>query len=116
MSGLTTRRVDAAEGLETAYVVARAETVPFGAGTFDSAGIDSGPEPAHQVMPRLHRVASLLKRWLIGSHQGGIQRQHLDDDPDEFTFRFNRRRLQVRGLLFHGLAGPAVAIDRCRTD
>ena len=53
-------------------------------------------------------VASLLKRWLIGTHQGGIQHQHLDYYLDEFTFRFNRRRSQARGLLFHRLAQQAV--------
>ena len=61
-------------------------------------------------MPRVHLVASLLKRWLIGTHQGGIQHQHLDYYLDEFTFRFNRRRSQARGLLFHRLAQQAVAV------
>lgn len=72
--------------------------------------INSGPEPAHEVMPRVHMVASLLKRWLIGTHHGGIQHQHLDYYLDEFTFRFNRRRSQARGLLFHRLAQQAVAV------
>ena len=72
--------------------------------------IKSGAEPAHEVMPRIHMVASLLKRWLIGTHQGGIQHQHLDYYLDEFTFRFNRRRSQARGLLFHRLAQQAVAV------
>ncbi|MGZ9146640.1 MAG: IS1595-like element ISPlba2 family transposase, partial [Nitrospira sp.] len=48
-----------------------------------------------------HNVASLLKRWLIGTHQGGIQHQQIDYYLDEFTFRFNRRRSQARGLLYH---------------
>ena len=61
-------------------------------------------------MPRVHKVASLLKRWLLSTHQGGIQRQHLDYYLDEFTFRFNRRRSNARGLLFHRLAEQAVAI------
>ena len=72
--------------------------------------ITSGAEPAHEVMPRIHLVASLLKRWLIGTHQGGIQHQQLDYYLDEFTFRFNRRRSQARGLLFHRLAQQAVAV------
>ena len=55
-------------------------------------------------MPRVHLVASLLKRWLIGTHQGGVQHQHLDYYLDEFTFRFNRRRSKARGLLF--IASP----------
>ena len=61
-------------------------------------------------MPRVHNVASLLKRWLMGTHQGGIQDQHLDYYLDEFTFRFNRRRSQARGLLFHRLAQQTVAV------
>ena len=72
--------------------------------------ISGGRDPAHEVMPRVHNVASLLKRWLIGTHQGGIQHQQLDYYLDEFTFRFNRRRSQARGLLFHRLAQQAVAV------
>jgi len=55
-------------------------------------------------------VASLLKRWLIGTHPGGIQHRHLDYYLDEFTFYFNRRRSQARGLLLHCLAQQAVAV------
>ena len=69
--------------------------------------ISDSPDPAHEVMPRVHLVASLLKRWLVGTHQGGIQHPHLDYYLDEFTFRFNRRRSQARGLLFHRLAQTA---------
>jgi transposase-like protein len=72
--------------------------------------INGGRDPAHEVMPRVHNVASLLKRWLIGTHQGGIQHQQIDYYLDEFTFRFNRRRSQARGLLFHRLAQQAVAV------
>lgn len=72
--------------------------------------ISASPDPAYEVMPRVHKVASLLKRWLLGTHQGGIQHQHLDYYLDEFTFRFNRRRSNARGLLFHRLAEQAVAV------
>lgn len=72
--------------------------------------IRTNPDPAHVVMPRVHKVASLLKRWLMGTLQGGIQHQHLDYYLDEFTFRFNRRRSGARGLLFHRLAQQAVAV------
>ena len=72
--------------------------------------ISAGSDPAHVVMPRVHQVVSLLRRWLMGTHQGGIQRQHLDYYLDEFTFRFNRRRSKARGLLFHRLAQQAVAV------
>jgi transposase-like protein len=74
------------------------------------AVISGGSDPAHVVMPRVHNVASLLKRWLMGTHQGGIQHRHLDYYLDEFTFRFNRRRSHARGLLFHRLAQQAVAV------
>ena len=67
-------------------------------------------EMAHEVLPRVHMTASLLKRWLAGTHQGGVQHQHLDYYLDEFTFRFNRRHSKARGLLFHRLAQQAVAV------
>ena len=70
--------------------------------------ISGGDEQAHEVMPRVHNVASLLKRWLLGTLQGGVQHQHLDYYLDEFTFRFNRRRSNARGLLFYRLAQQAV--------
>ena len=62
-------------------------------------------------MPRVHRVASLLKRWLMGTHQGAVAQEHLDYYLDEFTFRFNRRRSANRGKLFYRLVQQAVAID-----
>jgi transposase-like protein len=71
--------------------------------------ISSGEEQAHEVMPRVHSVASLLKRWLLGTLQGGVQHQHLDYYLDECTVRFNRRRSHTRGRLFYRLAQQAVA-------
>lgn len=64
-----------------------------------------------ELMPRVHRIASLLKRWLMGTHQGAVTVEHLDYYLDEFTFRFNRRRSRNRGKLFYRLAQQAVAID-----
>jgi hypothetical protein len=61
-------------------------------------------------MPRVHNVAALLKRWLLGTHQGAVEHAHLDYYLDEFAFRFNRRRSNARGLLFHRLAQQAVAV------
>lgn len=66
------------------------------------------PHPAHVVMPGVHRVASLLKRWLLGTYQGAVSHEHLDYYLDEFTFRFNRRRSRSRGLLFYRLLEQAV--------
>ena len=65
---------------------------------------------AMEQLPRVHRVISLLKRWLLGTHQGAVSAAHLDYYLDEFTFRFNRRRSRHRGLLFHRLAQQAVAV------
>jgi hypothetical protein len=61
-------------------------------------------------MPRVHKVASPLKRWLIGTLQGGIQHQHLDYYFGEFAFRFNRRNSKARGMFFYRLAQQVVAI------
>lgn len=76
--------------------------------------ISEGDEQAHEAMPRVHKVASLLKRWLLGTLQGGVQHQHLDYYRDESTFRFNRRRSNTRGLLFYRLAQQAVAVGPAR--
>ena len=73
--------------------------------------IAASGDPAHVVMPRAHRVSSLLKRWLLGTHQGATRPQQLDFYLDEFAFRFNRRSSRQRGLLFHRLLDQAVQID-----
>src|SRR4029434_4065393 len=57
-------------------------------------------ESASELLPRVHLVASLLKRWLLGTHQGAVSREHLNYYLDEFTFRFNRRNSKSRGKLF----------------
>lgn len=67
-------------------------------------------ESTDAVLPRVHRVAALLKRWLLGTHQGGVSREHLDYYLDEFTFRFNRRASRHRGKLFYRLLEQAVAV------
>jgi len=63
------------------------------------------------LLPRVHRVISLLKRWLLGTHQRAVGHEHLDYYLDEFTFRFNRRRSQSRGKLFYRLAQQAVQVQ-----
>ncbi len=64
-----------------------------------------------QLLPGVHRIASLLKRWLLGTHQGAVSSAHLPYYLDEFTFRFNRRKSKARGKLFFRLVEQAVAID-----
>ena len=68
-------------------------------------------ELASELLPRVHRVISLLKRWLLGTHQGAVSAAHLDYYLDEFTFRFNRRTSRHRGKLFFRLVQQAVAVE-----
>lgn len=68
-------------------------------------------EAATRLLPRVHRVASLLKRWLLGTHQGAVRPDYLDYYLDEFTFRFNRRKSRSRGKLFYRLLQQAVQVD-----
>jgi ISXO2 transposase-like protein/transposase-like zinc ribbon protein len=70
-----------------------------------------GRAAALELLPRVHLVVSLLKRWLVGTHQGAVRPEHLDYYLDEFCFRFNRRRSRRRGLLFQRLLENAVRID-----
>ncbi|MFQ5496085.1 MAG: IS1595 family transposase [Phycisphaerae bacterium] len=73
------------------------------------------PKGEH-LLPRVHRVVSLLKRWLLGTHQGAIGHEHLDAYLDEFTFRFNRRTSASRGKLFYRLAQHAVQVEPAPFD
>jgi transposase-like protein len=73
--------------------------------------LGKGDDAAVRLLPRVHRVASLLKRWLLGTHQGAVSLGHLDYYLDEFTFRFNRRRSASRGKLFYRLIQQAVQIN-----
>ncbi|HDR14712.1 MAG TPA: IS1595 family transposase [Desulfobacteraceae bacterium] len=68
-------------------------------------------ESASELLPRVHRVISLLKRWLMGTHQGAISHEYLDYYLDEFTFRFNRRNSRHRGKLFYRLLQQAVSVE-----
>jgi len=58
---------------------------------------------AHVLMPGVHRLASLLKRWILGTHQGSVSEMHLQAYLEEYTFRFNRRNSKSRGLVFKRL-------------
>ncbi len=69
-------------------------------------------DPAHVLMPGVHRIASLLKRWILGTHQGAISNRHLDYYLDEYTFRFNRRTSAARGLLFYRLMQQAASTPK----
>ena len=73
--------------------------------------IKGAEEPAHVTLPGVHRISSLLKRWLMGTHQGAVNPKQLDYYLDEFTFRFNRRTSRSRGLLFYRLLQQALLTE-----
>jgi len=70
--------------------------------------LSASGDPAHVAMPAVHRIAALLKRWLLGIHQGAVSGKHLGYYLDEYTFRFNRRTSRSRGMLFYRLMQQAV--------
>jgi transposase-like protein len=72
-----------------------------------------GDDPG-ELLPAVHRVASLAKRWLLSTHQGSAEEAHLQSYLDEFVFRFNRRRSRSRGLVFYRLLELAIAHDPVR--
>ena len=70
--------------------------------------LSSSDDQAHVSMPAVHRIASLLKRWILGTHQGSVSVVHLQSYLEEFTFRFNRRTSLSRGLVFRRLLEQSV--------
>ena len=72
-------------------------------------------EDPHELLPAVHRVASLAKRWLLGTHQGSVDEAHLPSYLNEFVFRFNRRSARSRGLVFYRVLELAVAHDPVRS-
>lgn len=76
--------------------------------THQSTPVKGSGMKAHELLPGVHRVASLVKRWLLGTHHGAVEADHLQAYLDEFTFRFNRRGSRARGMLFYRLLQQAV--------
>ena len=72
-----------------------------------------GEDPG-ALLPAVHRVVSLAKRWLLGTHQGSVEPAHLASHLKEFVFRFNRRRSRSRGMVFYRVLELAVAHDPVR--
>lgn len=66
---------------------------------------------ANALLPGVHRISSLAKRWLLGTHQGAVEGDHLQAYLDEFAFRFNRRKSEFRGLLFRRLLEQCVQVS-----
>ena len=73
-------------------------------------GEDQDPD-ADELLPRVHRAISLVKRWILGTYQGRLDNKYLDSYLNEFTFRFNRRTSRSRGLLFHRLLENSIAVE-----
>jgi transposase-like protein len=70
--------------------------------------LSSSKQAPHNVLIAVHQVCGLLKRWILGTHQGCIVPCHLQSYLEEFTFRFNRRSSKSRGLLFYTLMEQAM--------
>ncbi len=70
--------------------------------------LSSTSNPADVSVPGVYRLASLLKRWILGTHQGSVSTDHLQSYLEEFTFRFNRRTSRSRGLVFRRLLEQSV--------
>ena len=70
--------------------------------------VGKSPDLGENLLPLANRIASLLKRWLLGTHQGAVAHSHLEYYLDEYTFRFNRRTSKSRGILFYRLLSQAI--------
>jgi len=77
--------------------------------TREIINISNSDDFAHVLMPGVHRIASLLKRWILGTHQGSVSDMHLQSYLEEYTFRFNRRKSNSRGLVFKRLLEHAIS-------
>jgi transposase-like protein len=88
------------------YPAATRELYEHQATTVSASGLT-----AHEVLPAVHTVFSLVKRWVMGTLQGSVSPEHLAAYLDEWVFRFNRHRSRSRGLLFHRLLSHAATSD-----
>jgi transposase-like protein len=73
-------------------------------------------EDPDNALPHVHMIISLLKRWLLGTHQGAVQEMHLQAYLDEYVFRFNRRKSADRGMLFYRLLESAMHVPPMTQD
>ena len=99
------KRISSADPAEAAFSPSQAES------RADKRVNLTSPPWGENLLPLTNRVASLLKRWLLGTHQGAVSAEHLDYYLDEYTFRFNRRTSGSRGLLFLRLMQQAVDLS-----
>lgn len=87
----------------------------------EAINVKKSGKKAHELLPGVHRAAALLKRVLLGTHQGAVEHAHLQAYLDEFCFRWNRRRSKQRGMLFYRLMqqvahAPPVTYDDIRKN
>jgi len=73
--------------------------------------VQSKSKSDDELLPHVHLVVSLVKRWLLGTHQGAVEKKHLQAYLDEYVFRFNRRTSAKRGLLFYRLLENAMTVS-----
>ena len=73
--------------------------------------ISGSGSKAHELLPHVHLVDSLIKRWLLGTHQGRVSPKYLPYYLDEFAFRFNRKLSTYRGKLFYRLIQQSVETE-----
>jgi len=78
--------------------------------------ISGSGNQAHELLPHVHMVDSLIKRWLLGTHQGKVSPKHLPYYLDEYAFRFNRKLSTFRGKLFYRLIQQAVETEPVTYD
>jgi len=74
------------------------------------------PKTDEETLPHVHLITSLLKRWLLGTHQGAVSDKHMQAYLEEYTFRFNRRKAAKRGFLFYRLLEGAVNCEPLTYD
>ena len=79
--------------------------------TLKATSVSASGRPAHEALPGVHLVFSLVKRWVMGTLHGSISPEHMPAYFDEWVFRFNRRHSRSRGLLFRRLLQQAVEGD-----
>ena len=78
--------------------------------------VQSKAKTLEEMVPHVHLIITLLKRWLLGTHQGAVSDKHMQAYLEEYTFRFNRRKAAKRGLLFYRLLEGAVNCDPLTYD
>ena len=89
----------------------RMRYIPYASGSSLIPFVSDSGDPAHVAMPGVHRIASFLKGWILGTQQGSVTPEHIQSYLEEFTFRFNRRISNSRGLVFRRLIEQAVATE-----